>query len=44
MVRCPDCKHVFSARNLKLFGFVSPNGIRLVLLAVIVMCIALLVL
>ena len=44
MVRCPDCMHVFSARKLKLFGFVSPNGIRLVLLAVIVMCIALLVL
>ena len=44
MVRCPDCMHVFSARKLKLFGLVSPNGIRLVLLAVIVMCIALLVL
>lgn len=44
MVRCPDCGHAFSARKLKLFGFVSPNGLRGVLLAVILICIALFVL
>lgn len=39
VVRCPGCWHVFSARKLKLFGFVSPNGLRWVLLAVILICV-----
>ena len=42
-VRCPGCRHVFSACKLKLFGFVSPNGLRWMLAVVILICIALLV-
>ncbi|MEH6565283.1 MAG: hypothetical protein V7756_08180 [Halopseudomonas sp.] len=44
MVRCPQCGQVFSARKLKLFGFLTPNGIRSVLLGVIIIGIAILVL
>jgi hypothetical protein len=43
VVRCPDCLHLFPARKLKLFGFLSPNGIRWALLAIVFICLAILV-
>ena len=40
-VRCPDCGHRFNARALRLFGFLSPAGLRWVLVGLVVLCVLL---
>lgn len=35
-VRCPGCKHAFSASTLRFFGFLSPNALRWALVAAFV--------
>lgn len=36
MVRCPDYRHTLSARTLELFEFLSANGLRWVVLTILV--------
>jgi uncharacterized C2H2 Zn-finger protein len=40
-VRCPNCRHVFAGQQVRLFGFVSPDGLRWVLLGVLALCLVL---
>lgn len=40
-VRCPECLHVFPASTLRLFGFLSANGLRWVVVAILVACVVL---
>jgi len=40
-VRCPNCWHVFPARELRFFGFLSPNGLRWAAIAFLVICVVL---
>ncbi|MBB4820398.1 putative Zn finger-like uncharacterized protein [Pseudomonas alcaligenes] len=40
-VRCPECRHVFTARTLRLFGFLPSNGLRWVVLGLVVACVVL---
>lgn len=40
-VRCPACRHIFTARTLRLFGFLPPNGLRWVVLGLVVACVVL---
>jgi len=40
-VRCPHCLHIFSASTLRLFGFLSANGLRWVVVGILVLCVVL---
>lgn len=40
-VRCPNCGHHFAARELRLFGVLSPEGLRWVLVGILVVCVLL---
>lgn len=35
-VRCPSCTHVFPAEAIRYLGFLSPNGMKVVVGAIIV--------
>jgi len=34
-VRCPGCAHVFPAEAIRYFGFLSPNGMKVVVGSII---------
>jgi hypothetical protein len=38
-VRCPGCRHTFPARSIRFFGFLTPNGLRGVLLFLLAICV-----
>ncbi|MET4616186.1 putative C2H2 Zn-finger protein [Stenotrophomonas sp. 2619] len=40
-VRCPNCGHHFAARELRLFGVLSAEGLRWVLVGILVVCVLL---
>ncbi|WP_369970339.1 hypothetical protein AB8E26_10480 [Stenotrophomonas rhizophila] len=40
-VRCPNCGHRFTASALRLFGVLSPAGLRWVLVGILVVCVLL---
>jgi hypothetical protein len=40
-VRCPYCHHVFASPDIQLFGFLSPNGYRVVVIGILVACVVL---
>ena len=40
-VRCPYCHHVFATPDIELFGFLSPNGYRVVVIGILVVCVVL---
>lgn len=40
-VRCPNCGHHFAASELRLFGVLSPAGLRWVLVGILVVCVLL---
>ena len=40
LVRCPNCRRQFRSQKVRLFGFVTPNGIGWIILALLVICIA----
>lgn len=40
-VRCPYCHREFSTSDVQLFGFLSPNGYRVVVIALLVIVVGL---
>jgi len=40
-VRCPNCGQHFAASELRLFGVLSPEGLRWVLVGILVVCVLL---
>lgn len=40
-VRCPNCRREFTTTEVSLFGFLSPNGYRWVVVALLVVIVAL---
>ena len=43
-VRCPGCDHIFSASNIKFFGFLSANALRWGLVLAVIFAVVLMVL
>ena len=39
LVRCPNCRRQFRSQKVRLFGFVTPNGIGWIILALLVTCV-----
>ena len=37
-VRCPECWHQFPSQTIRFFGFLSPNGLRWVLVGILAIC------
>jgi hypothetical protein len=40
-VRCPYCHHEFASPDVQLFGFLSLNGYRVVIIGLLVLCVVL---
>ena len=40
--RCPNCRHIFPAQQLRLFGVLPPNALRWVVAAILVTCVVIL--
>ena len=40
LVRCPNCRRQFRSQKVRLFGFVTPNGIGWIIVALLAICIA----
>lgn len=40
LVRCPNCRRQFRSQKVRLFGFVTPNGIGCIIVALFAICIA----
>ncbi|WP_421568085.1 hypothetical protein [Stenotrophomonas sp. PD6] len=40
-VRCPYCRHEFASPDVQLFGFLSLNGYRVVVIGLLVACVVL---
>lgn len=39
LVRCPHCGRQFRSRKIRFFGFLSPNGLGLLVVAILLLCI-----
>lgn len=40
-VCCPKCGHRFDGQDVRLFGFLPPNGLRWAVLGILVVCVLL---
>lgn len=39
LVQCPNCGRRFRSRKIRFFGFLSPNGLGLLVLAILLLCV-----
>ena len=39
LVQCPNCGRRFRSRKVRFFGFLSPNGLGLLVLAILLLCV-----
>jgi len=39
LVQCPNCRRRFRSRKIRFFGFLTPNGLGLLVLAILLLCV-----
>lgn len=43
LVRCPNCGRQFRSRKIKFFGFMTPNGFGVLIVAILLLCLVVVV-